>query len=809
VRVLQSWLRKYVAFDLPPERLVEKLGMLGLEVEKTENLAARYAGFVVGKVLSVEKHPGADRLTVCSVKCGKKTYRIVCGAPNVAPAQKVVVGLPGATIPRNQHDPESKPFELRRTSIRGVESEGMICSEFELDLGTDANGILVLPGKTRDGMSLAGYLGLEDVAYEIEVTPNRPDWLSHMGIAREIGIVAGRKASLPRVVLKETGRRTVSAIRVRIHDREGCRRFAVRVVEDVKVGPSPEWMQRDLKGIGLRPVNNIVDATNYVMMETGQPMHAFDLAHLEGGEIHIRQSVEEHPFTTLDGNSVSVRKGATMVCDSTREVSLAGIMGGANSEISEETRSVVLEAAIWNPSGIRRTAKHAGLSTDASYRFERGTDPDVVPYALNRAAQLVAESAGGTVLRGIVDHYPVRTPSRQVPMRIERLNEVLGTKLRSGDAMSALGLVGFTPVRRKGRQRVFKVPGFRVDIREEIDLIEEVARVLGYDAIPEREVTEIPLPREATSHTVAATVREMMVGLGFREVITIPLVDKRLASLGGAPVVDILNPLSSEMNSLRTSLIPGIVGVVARNIRYGNPDLRLFEIGHVFERDAAKGNNLVEGFRETENLAFCLSGLATAGHWSEGTRMCDIYDIKGMVESFLIRLSLDKRRFISYRTSDSLVEDAIAVEINGSRAGYMGKVRSDLLALFDIKQDVLVAELPMGALGSKVRAQYRPFVRFPRVRRDVAFVLDREIPASSVQELLLSATSGLLQKAEVFDLYQGDRLPEGKKSLAFALELVPGDRTLTDAEIDEEVRRVVNSVVRELGAQLRSAPGSP
>ena len=497
MRVLQSWLKKYIAYDFSPGILVEKLGMLGLEVEKVESLGAQYDGIVIGKVLAVQKHPSADRLTVCSVRAGKNLLSIVCGAPNVAVGQKVVVGLPGAMVPRNQHDPEGKPFELRRTSIRGVDSEGMICSEFELGLGPDAKGILVLPNNVRDGLPLAKHLGLSDTALEIEVTPNRPDWLSHIGIAREIGILVRKKAVLPRVTMKESRRTSKSVLKVKVHDRENCKRFAARILQGVRVGPSPEWMQRDLKGIGLRPVNNIVDVTNYVMMETGQPMHAFDLASIEGKEIDVRQADDEHEFKLLDGRTVTVPQGATMVRDAAREVSLAGIMGGVNSAITDSTKDIVLEAAYWVPAGIRRTAKRCGISTDASYRFERGTDPEIIPYALNRAAQLIAASAGGEILRGIVDHYPVKFSNRRVSLRTERLNQVLGTTMQVSEVASCLARVGLVPIKSRGRQKAFSVPGFRVDIREEIDLIEEVARVQGYDAIPERRFSEIPLPRRA------------------------------------------------------------------------------------------------------------------------------------------------------------------------------------------------------------------------------------------------------------------------------------------------------------------------
>ncbi len=796
MRVLHNWLRQYIQFDLHPEALVEKLGMLGLEVENVERLGARYDGFFVGKVVEVARHPNADRLTVCSVRCGKKVHRIVCGAPNVKREQTVVIGLPGAVIPRNQHDPEGKPFELLSASIRGVQSEGMICSEYELGLGTDAAGILVLKDRgARHGTPFAKYLGLTDVAYDIEVTPNRPDWLGHIGVAREIGVITGRSARLPRVTLKESRRRAAADISIHVHDEENCKRFAVRVLKGVNIGPSPEWMQHDLKAVGLRPVNNVVDVTNYVMMETGHPLHAFDLSTLEGAEIHVRQSEREHSFATLDGRTVSIPKGAVMVCDASREVSLAGIMGGANSGISQSTRDVVIEAACWNPSSIRRTAKKTGLSTDASYRFERGTGPGGIPYVLDRAAHLIQESAGGEVLRGIVDCFPGKKPGRSVQLRNERLNGILGTNLTIAQTKALLRLLG---IKQKGsgtKSMLFEIPDYRSDIQREVDLVEEVARVYGYDKIGEATESRVSIQKEAIRVGAGDRVREIMIGLGFREAITFPLVDLQVARLGGGKPVAVLNPLSAEMNSLRTSLVPGLLGSVSRNIRYGNPDVRLFEIGHVFASDDSQRPKFVEGFLEEEMLAFCQTGLAAPRHWSAGERRSDIFDIKGETESLLKRLSLDKSRFISYRTSDSLVEDAIAIEINGSRAGYLGTVRAELLKSFGIEQEVVVAELHMSSLPMGSRAQYQALPRYPRVRRDVAFVLDR-------------ASTGLLSSVEVFDLYEGDQVAEGKKSLAFSLEIVPHERTLTDGEIEGEVKRAIEAVESQLGAQLRSIPGS-
>ncbi|MEK9137677.1 MAG: phenylalanine--tRNA ligase subunit beta, partial [Bacteroidota bacterium] len=471
MRILQSWLQQYIKFKLNPEELAEKLGMLGLEVEGIERLGEKYEGFVVGRVVEVSKHPNADKLSVCMVVVGEAKLQVVCGAPNVASGQKVAVGRVGATVPRNQHDPEGRPFVLSNVKIRGVESFGMICSEYELDLGKDAEGIMVLDSSARVGETLAEYLGLNDVALDIEVTPNRPDWLNHYGVAREIGVIVKKKASLPVPKIKESKTPIRKCLKVKVVDKANCFRFAARVVRGVKIGPSPLWLQNALRNVGMRPRNNVVDITNYVMLECGQPLHAFDYALLKGNAIVVRQTRGEGKFTTLDGKEHQLPAEAVMVCDADREVSIAGIMGGANSEISENTVDVVLESACWNPANIRKTSKALGIGTDASQRFERGTDPDGVWYALQRTTQLVHEIAGGEVLKGTIDVVSRRIRSREVPLRTDRINSILGTSLSTAEVVKLLGLLGIMPETKKGGSVSFKVPTHRVDIEREIDLV--------------------------------------------------------------------------------------------------------------------------------------------------------------------------------------------------------------------------------------------------------------------------------------------------------------------------------------------------
>ncbi len=804
MRILQSWLHDYLTFSLSPDVLTEKLTMLGLEFESVERLGEKYDGFVVGRVLSCTPHPHADRLTVCSVDVGKEILQIVCGAPNVAVGQKVAVGLPGARVPKNQHDSSGPPFVLSRTRIRGVESAGMICSEFELDLGKDAAGIVVLNPAAKVGQSLSTHLGFDDIAYDVEITPNRPDWLSHIGIAREIGILVGKRPRLPRVRLKESVVPISRFLSVRVEDKANCPRFAARMIRGVHIGPSPAWMQERLRNAGLRPRNNVVDITNYVMLECGQPLHAFDYALLRGRAIVVRQAAPGARFTTLDGKEHALPDGTVMVCDADREVSIAGVMGGANSEINDATVDVVLEAAYWNPSSIRRTAKTLGISTDASQRFERGADPNGVRYALDRSASLVTELAGGTLLKGTVDVYPKKIRERVIPLRPARVNAVLGTTLTPDRIAAFLRLLDIRPARAKGGVLRCTVPTFRVDVNREIDLIEEVARVYGYDRIEPKTSAFVDFDQPFPRTGPADAVRNVLAGSGFSEAITISMQDEGRARSEGKHPVRILNPLGQEMAFLRTSLVPGLLDVIQRNQSYGNSDLRLFEIGHVFREDPEASRRLVGDYAEDEMIALILAGNASPRHWSHPPRKTDLFDLKGAVADLVEKIALDKCCFISYSTSDGLTDNSLAIEIHGSYAGYLGRVKESFVTRAGVEGEVFVAELSLASLRLVGKRKYEQLPRFPKVRRDISLFVDLSVSVGSLEQVIGKSAGELLVGVELFDVYQGEKAPSGKKSLAFTLELMSRQKTLTDADIDGTVREVVAALERESGAVLRS-----
>jgi phenylalanyl-tRNA synthetase beta chain len=803
MRILQSWLKKYIAFKIPPAQLADRLTMLGLEFEGVERLGEKYEGFVVGKVTQVSPHPNADRLTVCDVNIGNETVKVVCGAPNVAPGQKVALGKVGATVPRNQHDPDGNPFTLSRVSIRGVESTGMICSEFELDLGKDAEGIMVLDQSARVGQPLADYLGLDDVGFDIEVTPNRPDWLSHIGVAREIGVLVGRKPKLPAVRLPESTTPIRRFLSVEIDDPENCPRFAARMIRGVRIGPSPQWLQRALRGVGLRPHNNVVDISNYVMLESGHPMHAFDYHLLKGECIRVRQATPGTRFVTLDQRAHTLPEGAVMVCDAEREVAIAGVMGGANSEISSHTTDIVLEAAYWNPSSIRRTAKTLGISTDASQRFERGADPNGPTYALKRAAQLILECAGGTLLKGSIDVYPKKVRPKRVHLRPERVNKLLGTSLSRAKIVRCLHLLDISASTIGKGGLLCTIPTYRVDIQQEVDLIEEVARVHGYDKIEDKTSSSIDFACGLTSVDLADRVREALVGSGFHEAVSNPMVNEEMAELGGKGPIRILNPQNTDMGFLRTSLLPGLLDAVRRNQSQGISTVRFFEIGHVFGIDPAGEGTFVEGFVEKEHVCFILAGHSAPPHWNREGRSVDIFDLKGEVAAFLRKIGLDKWRLISYSTSDGLTDNSLVVEIEGSTAGYLGRVGDRTRDLFDLKEDVFVAELDLALLDRRATKKYVPLPRYPKVKRDVAFVVDRALSAGDLEQVIRETCGELLHSVELFDVYEGDAVGKSKKSIAYSLEFMSRERTLTDREIEAAMQQTVRTVRERLGAELR------
>lgn len=806
MKISHNWLRDYIKFNLAPAQLAEKLSMLGLEVGSYEDLAAKYEKFVIGEVVEREKHPNADRLSLCKVNVGKEVLSIVCGAPNVAAGQKVVVGLVGATIPHNQHDQDGKPFVLERVKIRGVESHGMICSAYELGLGEDADGILVLDHKAKAGIPLATYLQATDVIYEMEITANRGDWLSHIGVAREIQAIANATASLPKITLRENKVPASKHATIKILDPQKCKRYSSRILRGVKVGHSPMWLQDRLRAVGLRPINNIVDVTNYVMLETGQPIHAFDYDLLAKHTIIVKCAEEGEKFTTLDGKERTLNSNILMICDGERPVAIAGVMGGANSEINDQTTNVLIESANFDASSVRRAARFVGLSTDASQRFERSVDIETTAYAANRVAQLLQEFTGAEVLKGLIDVYPKKVKQRRVKLRIERANAVLGTALSKQQIVSFLKRIELNPVAQSKDAVTFSIPTFRNDLADEIDLIEEVARVYGYDNIETKTRTTVDFSKPLQLKNLQDELRDYLVGTGFNEILTFSLVDTSASHLAGVNPVEMLNPVSTEASFLRTSLVPGALQSVKHNRSYGQKDLRFFELGNIFSLRNEQTKETLEGFEEEERLLLLLSGQIASSQYGVEGRNNDFFDLKGEVEALLAKFSLDKYSFISYDNAGALIESALSVEINGTYAGFFGKITKSVAEKFDIEDDVFVCELKTSVLSAQWvgEKKFKDLPRFPSVRRDLAFIVEMTLPQEKVEGAIREVGGSLISKLLLFDVYIGEQVGGGKKNLAYSLEFQPYDRTLTDKEADDLVEKIVAHVQGQCHAKLRS-----
>jgi phenylalanyl-tRNA synthetase beta chain len=806
MKVSQNWLKQFVDFKFTPEQFTEQLTMLGLEVESYEDLAKKYENFIIGEVLERAKHPNADRLTICKVNIGNAIQEVVCGAPNVAEGQKVIVALIGAVILHNQHDPEGKPFIIERAKIRGVESNGMICSELELGLGKDAGGILVLDEKAKVGTLLAKYLGQTDVVYEIGITPNRADCLSHIGVAREIGLLVNKKLKMPKIVLKESTTAASKFAKIEILDKEKCPRYSARVIRNIKIGQSPKWLQDLLTSIGVRPINNVVDVTNYVLMETGHPLHAFDYDTLAGHKVIVRTAQEDEKFVTLDGKERTLTSDTLMICDAEKPIAIAGVMGGANTEISDATTNVLIEAAYFDPGNVRRTSKYLGLSTEASYRFERGTDINITVLAANRAAQMIQELAGGELLKGALDVYPKKRKPLIIKARVSRINSIIGISLKKAQIISLLKKIDLTAKSSSKDEILVSVPSFRNDILEEIDVIEEVARVYGYDNIETKTRAAIDFSSNVRTDLLQDEVRDYLIGSGFNEVLAIGLQDEATMALAGKPLVKAMNPVSAEMAALRTSLVPTALRIVKHNRNHGEKDLRLFEIGSIYLLNPEKALNTLDAYYEEERLLLVLSGKNAPVSYGSASRDVDLLDVKGEVKALLSKFCLDNYHFIYYDTNESLCEPCIDIEINGSHAGFFGRVCTQITDNLGIEESVFVCELKIRAIrdGWVRDRKFSSLPKFPSVTRDLAFTIEAALPQKSVEDVIRKVGQPLCTNVVLFDMYSGQQTGTERKSLAYTLEFQSPDRTLTDAEIDDALKKIIEAVQRQCNGVLRS-----
>ena len=804
MKISVEWLQEFVSPLPPAEELARRLTRAGLEVEGLERPGQALAGVVVARVVASEPHPSAEKLSITRVEAGGPPLQIVCGAKNYRVGDLVALATLGTTLPGGT--------TIQRATLRGVESSGMLCSGKELGLSDDASGLLILSSGLKPGTPLAEALGLEDTVLEVNVTPNRGDALSHLGVGREAAVVLGVPLQRRLRTPAEAGAAISEAIRIEIADPAGCPRFTARVLEGVRIAPSPPWMRRRLERCGVRSINNVVDVTNYVMLELGQPFHAFDLDRIQGGFLRVRRAREGEPLTTLDGKARTLVADDLVIEDARGAQSLAGTMGGADTEVSERTTRVLLEAANWDPGTIRRMARRHQLHSEASYRFERGVDRSVLPEVLDHAAALMAEVSGATVGKGRIDVHPRPAAPRVVPLASDAVEGLLGVSVPGEEVRSILGALGFAG--RPGSQWV--VPGWRQDVERPEDLVEEVARIRGYEHIPAvLPASSGTLTPEPDWVEVDRRVRSALSGAGFDEVVNysfvdpavLPWVTPRALEKLGAPVeaVALKNPLTPQQAAMRTTLLASLLSNVAFNLRHQPESLRLYEIGRAYLRDPHGGTDLRPVAEERLHVAGVLWGRRDPRGWTSKDVAVDFADARGAVEGVLSALGAGELRcrlgrvapFHPRATGEARVDEVVL--------GWIGEVHPRVAEQLDLPRGVFAFELEFAALErvARLSPQFVPLPRYPAVLRDLAVVVPVGMEAADVRAVIREVGHPLVEDAELFDVYTGAPLPEGQKNLAFALRYRAPDRTLKDEEVQAAHARIVEEVQRRLGGQLR------
>lgn len=819
MKVTLNWLKDYVDFDWSPDQLAERLTMLGIEVEGVEKQSGDFENVVVAQVLSSEKHPNADKLSVCKVADGKGERQIVCGAKNYKVGDKVPLALPGCTLPT---PPGQPPFTIKISKVRNVESHGMMCSAKELGLAEDAEGLLILDANARVGQPFAEHLGRSgaDVIYDLEITPNRPDLNSVIGIAREISALTGNPLRWPQTQENTIQTPTNSLVRVDIQDPELCPRYVARVVRGVKVGPSPAWLKQRLEQVGIRSISNVVDITNYVMLEVGQPLHAFDYHLLEKDSdgtrtVVIRRAAEGEKFTTLDGKQQTLTSQMLLIADRTKGIALAGVMGGQNTEINDRTQDVLIESANFKPQNIRATSKKLELRTDSSYRFERGADVGICDWASQRAAVLIQQLAGGEILSAPVDAYPNPRSKQSLNLRTAKVREVLGIDIPIEDQTRFLNSLELKVTNSTDGTLTAEIPTFRVDMKREVDLIEEITRLYGVDRIPSTP------PRGAIGthpfdsvYDTYADVRRLLISCGLTEAQGQTLISDATVSalLGNDATPRLLrleNPLSSDMNVLRPSLIPGLLDSLRRSLHHQTADVRLFEIGRVFT-NLASANSApgTTALAEERRLALAITGHRQLPFWSGAERdaKLDLLDLKGVLEELLTQLGVRGVQWQRNETLSPLYLESAKVLVGKQPAGEIGQLNPVIARKYDLRDAVLIAEFNLDYLLSRrnLSKSFQPLAAFPAVRRDIAMIVDESVSHEQVLGVAKQAKPQNLEETHLFDIFRGKNVPEGRKSVAYAFTYRHRERTLTEAEVNAAHEKLLEQLKSQLHAEIRA-----
>lgn len=819
MKISLNWLKQYLSFDLPPVETGKLLTSCGLEVEAIEtfeSVKGGLKGLVVGQVLTCDNHPDSDHLHITTVSVGSENIlNIVCGASNVAAGQKVIVATMGTVLYT-----EDSSFTIKKSKIRGALSEGMICAEDEIGIGTSHDGIMVLPNDAVVGTPASEYFKIEsDHIFEIGLTPNRSDATSHYGVARDLyAVLKHNNIPCSPLLLPSTTDIIPSSkkhkINIEVNNTTACPRYSGLCFEHVVVKESPEWLQNRLKSIGIRPLNNVVDITQYVMFEIGQPLHAFDSDFIEGNEIIVKNVPTDTPFITLDGNEIKLHEEDLMICNTQEGMCIAGVYGGQNSGVTDKTTNIFIESAYFNPVSVRKTSKRHYLKTDAAFRFERGCDPDVTLYALKRAANLIQEITGGVLVSEIIDIYPNEIEKPHIQLSLSEVEKLIGKHIDFNTITNILHTLGFEINHHDTEQMLVTVPLNKTDVTRPVDLIEEILRIYGYNNV------EIPqtfqyTPNQKTEYSLSQLQKKLslfLTSLGFFEMMNNSLTKSSYAVdydfINENEIIHLVNPLSNDLNAMRQSLLFTGLETIGRNINNRNINLQLFEFGKTYHLNptTSKGDKVDERFLERENLAVFLTGKRLEDSWNQTGVEVDFFFLKNIVHNIFTKANFPAKE-IQIKTSDSsLFLENLVYEYNGVVLAQFGQVHPKIQKNFDLKKPIFYAEIDFNQLFLHSQNRpilYTPISTYPSVKRDLALVIDKSVSYNTLEEIAYKYGSSKLKKVSLFDVYEGDKLEAGKRSYALNFVLQHEEKTLTEEEITKIMNKLISAFERECGAKLR------
>ena len=821
MNISYNWLKQYINIDLPVDEVAKILTSIGLEcgsVEEVQSIKGGLQGLVVGEVLTCVNHENSDHLHVTSVKINdaEAPLQIVCGAPNVAAGQKVIVATIGAKL----YPADGSEFVIKRSKIRGVESFGMLCAEDEIGVGTNHDGIIVLPQDTPIGLPAADYYRVEnDSVIEVDITPNRSDAISHYGVARDLAAYFATRNSAVKLSKPSVDEFKVDnhdfEVQVSVENKEACPRYSGLTISGVTVKESPDWLKNRLMTIGLHPINNIVDITNYVLHALGHPMHAFDGDKLKGGKIVVKNLAEGTKFTTLDGVERSLRDADLMICNAEEGMCIAGVFGGLDSGITESTTKIFLESAYFNPTHVRKTARAHGLNTDASFRYERGCDPNNTIFVLKYAAMLIKEIAGGTISSDIVDIYPNKIEPFKVNLTYKKVNNLIGLNFDEATIKSILKGLEIEIVEETEEEIALRVPTYRVDVQRDVDVIEDILRIYGYNQIPfdESLKSSISYTEKPESNRVQNLISEQLTANGFYEILNNSLTKSSyyadLKTFPAENCVKIMNPLGVDLSVLRQTLLFGGLESIARNRNYKNNNLKFYEFGncYYYQSENKKDDHALSPYAEDLHLGLWLCGNKTSQSWVQKEEKTTVFELKAYVENILIRVGLNQNNIEVKNLTNDIFSTALQIDTKaGKNLVVFGCVNKGVLNNFDIDTEVFFADINWTNLIKAVRnykITYCDIPKFPEVRRDLALLIDKNVTFAEIEKIAYETEKKLLKKVNLFDVYEGKNLPAGKKSYAVSFVLQDSEKTLKDAQIDAIMQRLIKNLADKIGASLR------